>query len=258
MPSRLAFPRLHMRSGPPIAWLSFLAIFLAGVSTIFLFPRPATAGSLIKLEIPVVSSAPTTRPLLSDYSIHGDGSVTLRICFNWSCASRQHLTFTSTDMANVAQRMQICSGDGLYDRLQRLRIGIWQMEVLAEKYQPLLANDEAVNDRDQSLKGRTDCIDNATNTTTYLHVLHDLGLLPGWSLGGPRIRHRFSELVHWTAVVIDRQDAHSWSVDSWLRPNGHLPFVMPLKDWKADEFPWDPPFIAWNPVPRYSNQFCAV
>ncbi len=204
------------------------------------------------------SHAPTARPLAPDYRIHADGSVTQRVCFNWSCKSRQRITMTAADMAEVANQMALCPGNSLHDRLQRMRIGIWQMETLAEKYQPLFANDEAVNDRDQVLEGRMDCIDNTSNTTTYLNVLHDLGLLPGWLMEEPRIRQRFSDLVHWTAVVVDSRDAGSWSVDAWLRPNGHLPFVMPLKAWKSDKIPWDPPFAAMNPAPRYSSQICGT
>jgi hypothetical protein len=219
---------------------------------------PSLASAEISLALPVVeeSNEPTARPLAPEYRIHADGSVTQRVCFNWSCKSRQRITMTAADMAEVSKQMALCPGNSLHDRLQRLRIGIWQMEVLAEKYQPLFANDEAVNDRDQTLNGRMDCVDNASNTTSYLNVLHELGLLPGWSMEEPRIRHRFSELVHWTAVVTDSRDAGSWSVDAWLRPNGHLPFVMPLKDWKSDRTPWDPPFAALNPVPRYSSQIC--
>lgn len=202
------------------------------------------------------SNPPTARPLAPDYRIHADGAVTQRVCFNWSCKSRERITMTAVDMAGVARQMALCPGDRLHDRLQRLRIGIWQMEALAEKYQPLFANDEAVNDRDRALEGRMDCVDNASNTTTYLNVLHDLGLLQGWSIGAPVVRQRFSDLVHWTAVVIDSGDGNAWSVDAWLRPNGHLPFVMPLKAWKSNQVPWDPPFAALNPAPRYSRQLC--
>ncbi len=235
-----------------------IGIFLlAVVSTVIAVPPSASAGST--LALPAAQEwAPTARPLDPDYRIHADGSVTQRVCFNWSCRSRQSITMTAADMAEVAKQMAQCPGSRLHDRLQRLRIGIWQMEALAEKYQPLFANDEAVNDRDWALDGRMDCVDNASNTTTYLNVLHDLGLLPGWSMEAPRIRNRFSELVHWTAVVSDSnsRDADSWSVDAWLRPNGHLPFVMPLKAWKSDKVPWDSPFAILNPAPKYSSQIC--
>jgi hypothetical protein len=220
-------------------------LILASVSALSVTPPSAATESLS-----------ASRPLLPDYRIHTDGSVTQQVCFNWSCASRQPLTFTATDMMEVARQMAVCPGDGLHDRLQRLRIGIWQMATLAETYQPLLANDEAVNDREWGRDGRMDCIDNASNTTTFLHVLHDLGLLPGWSMAATEVRDRFSIKVHWTAVVVDSRDAESWAVDSWFHPNGHLPLVMPLDDWVSGKIAWEPPFGAWNPYPRYSNQFC--
>lgn len=198
----------------------------------------------------------SSRPLPPDYEIHADGSVSLRLCFNWSCASRQRLTFSATEMKEVAQQMAWCPDDGLHDRLQRLRIGIWQMEALAQKYQPLLANDEAINDQDQEQEGRMDCIDNATNTTNFLAVLHDLGQLRGWSMAAPEVRDSLSLQVHWTAVVRNGQGGDPWAIDSWFRPNGHLPFVMPLTDWARALLAWEQPFAAWNPNPRYSNQLC--
>lgn len=197
-----------------------------------------------------------TRPLPPQYRVHADGSVTLRICFNWSCATRQRMTFSAADMAEVARQMALCPGTDLADRLQRVRIGIWQMEVLAQKQQPLLANDEPVNDRDRSREGRMDCIDNASNTTTFLSVLRDLELLPGWSVSPPQVRDRFSPAVHWTAVAVDAGERRPWAIDSWFRGNGHLPFVMPLADWQDGRIAWEPPFDEHNPYPRYSNELC--
>ena len=215
---------------------------------------------MVCLAAPSVAAGQTStssaRPLAPDYRIHGDGAVTQRVCFNWSCASSERLTFTTADMAEVARQMALCPGNGLHDRLQRLRIGIWQMEVLAQNYQPLLANDEAINDLDWGLDGRMDCIDNASNTMSYLHVLRDLGLVPGWSIEAPKVRDRFSLAVHWTAVVADRRGGEDWAVDSWFRPNGHLPFVLPVADWVSGAIPWHPPLSALNPYPRYSSQLC--
>jgi hypothetical protein len=204
------------------------------------------------------ASASSSRPLPPDYRIHANGSVTQRVCYNWSCASRQHLTFTASDMEEVARQMALCSGSGLHDRLQRVRIGIWQMESLAQKYQPLLNNDQAINDRDQAYQGRMDCIDNASNTTSFLHVLRDLELIPGWSIAPQKVRRMFSMDVHWTAVLIDTRDAEPWAVDSWYRANGNLPFVMPLAAWKRERIPWEPPFSAFNPYPRYAIELCGA
>jgi hypothetical protein len=202
----------------------------------------------------------TARPLPPEYRIHEDGSVVLRLCFNWSCATRQRVTFTASEMTQVATQMALCPNDVLHDRLQRMRVGIWQMEELAQKRQPLLANDQGVNHQDQETAGRMDCIDNASNTTTYLKVLHDLNLLPGWSIAKPQVRDRFWFSVHWSAAVVDAQTndpaPSPWVVDSWFRRNGNLPFVMPLADWESGRVPWEQPFTASNPYPQYANQLC--
>jgi hypothetical protein len=151
-----------------------------------------------------VQSVSVSRPLPPEYVIKPDGSVRLRICFNWSCADIQTLTFTPNDMAQLKKHMARCPGTGLHDRLQRVRIGIWQMELLAQKYQPLLANDLAINDFEANVDGRMDCIDNAGNTTTYLHILRDLRELSGWTVAPPKVRRLFDiTAVHWTAVIID-------------------------------------------------------
>jgi hypothetical protein len=85
-------------------------------------------------------------------------------------------------MALLKRHMALCPGTSLHDRLQHVRIGIWQMELLAQKYQPLLANDLAINDFEAEVEGRLDCIDNTSNTTTYLHILRDIGELVGWTV----------------------------------------------------------------------------
>lgn len=198
-----------------------------------------------------------SHPLPPEYVIDPDGSVALRICFNWSCARRQTLTFTPNDMALLKKHMARCPGTGLHERLQRIRIGIWQMELLAQKYQPLLTNDRAINDFEADLDGRMDCIDNATNTTTYLHILRDIRELTGWTVSSPKVRCFFDiTAVHWTAVIIDTETGLPWSVDSWYRPNGHLPMVMPLTNWIDKKKAWEPPFERLNPTPHSIDALC--
>lgn len=206
-----------------------------------------------------ITKGSVSSPLPPEYVINADGSVTLRICFDWSCASRQTLTFSAQEMYDLKNHMATCPGTALHDRLQRVRIGIWQMESLAEKYQPLLANDRAINDFEASAHGRMDCVDNSSNTTTYLHVLQDIGELAGWTVSSPSVRNRFDiNGVHWTAVIIDSESDLSWSIDSWFRPNGHLPMVMPLRDWIEEHKGWEPPFERLNATPHSIQELCAT
>ena len=198
-----------------------------------------------------------SHPPPSAYMIDGNGSVTLRLCFNWSCARKDIMAFTASDMALIKTRIATCSGSSLYDRLQQVRIGIWQMELLAQTHQPLLANDLAINDFEEAVSGRMDCVDNTSNTTTFLNILRDIGGLSGWTVSSPKVRNRFDLTgVHWTAVITDKETGAPWSVDSWYRPHGHLPMVMPLRDWSNEEKPWEPPFEAFNPTPHSIYELC--
>ncbi len=167
------------------------------------------------------------------------------------------MTFTPNDLALLKRDIALCRGTSLHDRLQQVRIGIWQMELLAQKYQPLLANDLAINDNEAEVEGRMDCVDNASNTTTYLHILRDIRQLAGWTVSSPKVRNSFDiTAVHWTAVIIDTESGLPWSVDSWYRPNGHLPMVMPLPSWIDEKKAWEPPFERINPTPHSIDELC--
>ncbi len=201
--------------------------------------------------------SPNTKPLAPDYTLNPDGSAEIRICFNSSCARTETLTFSTNEMEWIAEQVKVCPADNLHNRLQRLRIAVWQMEVLSQRHQPLLGNDLAVNDQEFGVEGRTDCVDNATNTSTFLHLLSDLGVLPGWSISTPSIRKPFDfNNVHWTAVVTEIASGEKWVVDSWFRRHGHLPFVLPLDNWKDEKAGWEAPFDRFNQYPAQSSELC--
>lgn len=198
-----------------------------------------------------------TSPLPSEYRLHPNGAATLRVCYNWSCAVQAQIILTPQDLADVRSEMGRCNGPSLFERLQRVRIGIWQMEVMAQKYLPDLANDLAINEQEQDLEGRTDCVDNTSNTTTFLSLLMALQALPGWRLADAAVRDRWSVDVHWSAAITDEASGEVWTVDSWYRPHGHLPFVQPLDAWAAGERAWEPPFELLNPFPPRADELCS-
>jgi hypothetical protein len=71
--------------------------------------------------------------------------------------------------------------------------------------------------------GQLDCISESKNTTTYLQLMSEDGLLK-WHAVEPReVRHPFIFDVHWSAVIRDRTDGKRFVVDSWFLDNGHRP-----------------------------------
>lgn len=191
-------------------------------------------------------------PLAPEYRVHPDASATLRICFNRSCARTQTVTFTPDEIARVIGQMAVCAGPAKRNWLQRLRIAMWQMELPAQKYQPALANDLPVNSQEVGAEGRKGFVDNAANTTAFLRILEDMGTLPGRTTKSPRVRMSTSiTCAHRAAVVVDQETGEQWSVASWYRANGHLPFVVPFEDWLHESPEWEPPFDRMDPYPLY-------
>lgn len=92
--------------------------------------------------------------------------------------------------------------------------------------------------------GQMDCIDESINTTLYLTMFQNFGLMRehkvedratrGWFIGGwPHTTAVISE----TAVLREGGSRQLWAVDSWFLDNGEPPFILPLEKWKSG---WQP------------------
>ncbi len=78
--------------------------------------------------------------------------------------------------------------------------------------------------------GQTDCIDEATNTTTLLAWLERNGMLRWHRTRRPESRGAFL-YAHATAVITDKTTGIDWVADSWMRDSGDRIDVMPLEKW---------------------------
>jgi len=84
--------------------------------------------------------------------------------------------------------------------------------------------------------GQMDCIDEATNTTTYLRLLEDAGLLVHHRVRDPATRIKLFAWPHTTAVIED-DSGRRFAVDSWFEANGQPPHIVPLDRWRRG---WKP------------------
>jgi hypothetical protein len=81
--------------------------------------------------------------------------------------------------------------------------------------------------------GQLDCISESRNTTTYLQLLYDQGLLQWHYVEDRQVRHPLIFNVHWSAVIRDRVSGERFAVDSWFLDNGEPPYIQPLDDWRS-------------------------
>jgi hypothetical protein len=80
-----------------------------------------------------------------------------------------------------------------------------------------------------------DCVDEATNTTSYLLILQNNGLLKHHTVGTPFSKENLLRGVagwpHWTAVLKENASPQRWAVDSWIYANGENPAVVEVEKW---------------------------
>lgn len=92
------------------------------------------------------------------------------------------------------------------------------------------------NDRPESPilfnpKGQLDCIDEATNTSVFLHLLNNQGLIRHHTIAKPAQRgFIIGRWFHSTAVLVEK-GGKSYAIDSWFFEPGTPAAVVPLEEW---------------------------
>lgn len=80
-----------------------------------------------------------------------------------------------------------------------------------------------------------DCVDEATNTTSYMLIMQSNGLLKHHTVGRPFSRGNIllgiSNWPHWTGVLWETGNKQKWAVDSWIYVNGENPAVVEAEKW---------------------------
>jgi hypothetical protein len=159
------------------------------------------------------------------------------VCFNHSCKETINIGITPIEWQKIQALFEPAPKSAQEERV-RLAKAVALMEKLVGP-KANTANDKAYNFRGMMAEGnQQDCIDESTNSTTYLTMMEQDGLLRfhkvldkstrGWFIMGH---------PHTTAVIRDNNSGIEYAVDSWFHDNGEDAEVVPLDLWFKG---WDP------------------
>ncbi len=105
-----------------------------------------------------------------------------------------------------------------------------------------------------SYLGQLDCNDEAINSTTYMRLMRQNGLIKLHEVEDMRTRNFFfSGWPHSTAVIHEITSGDRYAVDSWFYDNGFPATIVPFALWKSGYIPPDSPVAKDTQVVRKHN-----
>jgi hypothetical protein len=151
-------------------------------------------------------------------------------CTSYHCKTGQDVRLSADQWRAVQALFAGDSSPAMERRQLRQAIALLEQQVggIAGTWRDLAGNVAGAGQ-----PGQLDCIAESKNTTTYLQLLSDAGLLKWHVVEARQVRHPLIFNVHWTAVIRDTRSQQRYAVDSWFLDNGKPPYIQPLEDWQS-------------------------
>jgi hypothetical protein len=164
------------------------------------------------------------------------------VCFDHSCHTIVTQSLDSQEWSRVAALLQVPAGSPAEERAAIAR-AIASMETIIGR-KTGTSGDQGENLPGFGLPRQMDCIDESSNTTTYLKLLQQDGLLRYHRVLPRATRFGiFAGMPHTTAVIEETASGRRYAVDSWFFDNGQPPVIMALPVWRS----------GWRPGREYDD-----
>ena len=158
------------------------------------------------------------------------------VCFNHSCYTVETHSITRQEWQRFITPLETPGESAEKERDAVARAVAIMEEIVGLKIGR--GQDLGRNLRGFGKTGQMDCIDESTNTTTYLYLLEQAGYLKWHTLVDSSTRFGvFVGMPHTTAVIEDNDTHIRYAVDSWFFDNGMPPVIVKLSAWEEG---WDP------------------
>lgn len=152
------------------------------------------------------------------------------ICHGGSCENIENVSLRHQQWSRIRNIFKV-NHSAVKER-QNIKLAIATMEKMVGRLTNTF-NDKAENRTDEEYNHYMDCIDESTNTTIYLMMMQNDGLLR-WHRYQDRGNrgYFFNGWPHTTAVIKEIATGDRYAVDSWFRDNGLQPYIVPFAKWK--------------------------
>jgi len=138
--------------------------------------------------------------------------------------------FTPSPQTAEAERNAISLAIGMLEDMVGTKIGT--------------AADRAGTFNNSDYLHQQDCNDEAINSTTYMRLMQQAGLIRFHDILDTRTRQFFfTGWPHTAAVIREQATQAEYAVDSWFYDNGYPATILPMSTWKSGYIPQDSPIV---------------
>ena len=162
------------------------------------------------------------------------------VCSAYTCRTQTEFKFTAEDIARLRALMAEPKHHA-GPAQERLRIGrtlAWMEKRVGDVVGTSAdrPGDDFYGPGDST---QMDCVDVATNLTSYLLVLDVNGLIKHHAVAPlyvkEDLRKGLSGWTHYAAVLVENQSKQKYAVDGWQLPSGKEPEIVEVERWYIDD-----------------------
>lgn len=176
-----------------------------------------------------------------EFKTRAPTSRTVFVCHAYGCKKQTPVKFGPEQMSEIAALMRKTKkGDTPHEERRAIAYAIAWMETYSGKITGTSADRPGMEFTGSGDPTQQDCVDEATNTTSYMLMLDQAGLLKHHTVGRPFSKGNvlvggISQWPHWTGVLFEKGNNQKWAVDSWIYENGVNPAVIEAEKWYIDD-----------------------
>ncbi len=185
---------------------------------------------------------------------HSDGSIDLHYlrykarmpeadkvfaCSAYGCRTQTEFKFTAADIAQLQTLMSAAHTATPADERQATRDTLAWMERRVDAVVGTSADRPGDDFGGSGDPTQMDCVDIATNLTSYLLILERHKLLRHHSVGSVFVKEDYrrgmSGWTHYAAILVETKSKQRYAVDGWLLASGKPPEIVEAEKWYVDD-----------------------
>jgi hypothetical protein len=152
---------------------------------------------------------------------------TVTVCHAYGCKEQTPFTFSQADIAELSALMaRTKRNDSPAEERRAIAYAIAWMERRVAPTVGTATDRPSMDFIGSGDSTQQDCVDEATNTTSYLLVLDRHGLLKHHRVERPFAKDSINRWTHWAALIEETDNGARYAIDSSSGPNGENPTVQ--------------------------------